>query len=197
MAHRDTQFSSGSGLCASRILPCGHTYGRQSVSREKTAGQLGLCSTNFLISSTMGFSEPLPEGVLGNLSKQPAFPLVYCSSPCRDKNPWAGSPGFPAFAAIRFAGLSACAFRPTDGRSPVSRVAAGHLRLLSTSFPAGSSYSCLEPLPVRVLGNLSRQPTFPPAYCSSPCGDETPWAGSPGFSAFAEIRFVGLPAHRL
>jgi hypothetical protein len=66
------------------------------------------------------------------------------------------------------------------------------LRFASASFPVGSSYSCLEPLPVRVLGNLSTLSTFPPVYCSSPCEDKTPGAGSPGFPAFAEIRFVGF-----
>jgi hypothetical protein len=165
LAHRCSQFSLGSGLCAYRISPFRHTYGHSSVSRLEAAGQLGLSSTDFPISSTMGFSEPLPEGVLGNLARPLTFPPVYCSSPCEDKTPWAGSSGSPALAEIRFAGFPACAFHPTDGRSPVSRVAAGHPTVPSTSFLVRSSYSFPEPLLEGVPSNLSTPPTFPLTYC--------------------------------
>jgi hypothetical protein len=41
-----------------------------------------------------------------------AHPLI------RDKAPWAGSPGLPAFAGIRFVGFQAHAFEPTYGHQP-------------------------------------------------------------------------------
>lgn len=199
MAHRPYQFALHSGLRASRLVAFGPTHGHAPVSKDHAAGQLGLSSTSIPIHSTEGFSEPLPEGVLSNLLTLLTFPWAYCLSPCGGQTPWAGSPGFPAFVGIRLVGFPAHrlwthlrSWSPFPGYTPLA-----DLRLTSARFPVRSPYGFPEPLLEEVPSNLSKPPAFPRAYCSSPCRNKAPWAGSPGFPAFAGIRFVGLPTHRL
>jgi hypothetical protein len=133
LARRVSKLSLGSGLWASRFTPLNPlTVGALLPGSPLT--NLRLASTSFPAGALRAPQNPFWKGSQVTV-RSCKFPLAYCSSPCGDKTPWAGLPGGQAFARIQLVGFPACAFRPTDGRCPVARVAADQLTVGFSQFP--------------------------------------------------------------